>query len=566
MKKLFACLAALVMLLTASALADAQVSSTVELGSSISLCTATNCFVARAEDGYHLFDHNGSSLSAGYRSMTVRQYGKFLEVQNVSNTETLNCLGLLDATGKEILPLNYGDFMFLDDNWVLAYVLEPATGDLGEYKDASGNRYIVGRTDVVYKNTLIGSLTREDYIKSYNTGARGAFMYVKVSNNHVYWLDSSFNRVDVTGDDYISTAEYYDFYKQGVFHNPTQQYAFTPGCTLTADQVEQSVWFVDETNSLVDLQGNVIASDLFYDFATFRQNYFVVKRDSLQGILTLDGKEIVAPAYKEIPYTDVDLFTTGYTAALDNLGRLSFIDVNGNVTASVNYQLNSGDYKGFVYNAPIVAVNNMGKYIIITATHGELPTKYDDYRVGGSARTIIAVQKDGSWGCIDMAGNTVVPFELRSAPDISADGTMVYGQNNDRKYMLYHISYGNEAAAAEEAANPADGWTETQQSGQTDDTTPVLNEGAWECSCGTITNGKFCPECGSAQPTATPEPTAEPTPAADGSWTCRCGSVNSGKFCPECGTARPTEPQCSNCGYKPAGEAPKFCPECGTKF
>ena len=47
----------------------------------------------------------------------------------------------------------------------------------------------------------------------------------------------------------------------------------------------------------------------------------------------------------------------------------------------------------------------------------------------------------------------------------------------------------------------------------------------WQCACGTVNTGKFCPECGS------------PRPAAE--WRCACGTVNKGKFCPECGAKRP---------------------------
>ena len=39
--------------------------------------------------------------------------------------------------------------------------------------------------------------------------------------------------------------------------------------------------------------------------------------------------------------------------------------------------------------------------------------------------------------------------------------------------------------------------------------------------------------------------------AAAGSWTCSCGAVSSGKFCPECGTKT---------------EGMKFCPNCGKKL
>ena len=79
----------------------------------------------------------------------------------------------------------------------------------------------------------------------------------------------------------------------------------------------------------------------------------------------------------------------------------------------------------------------------------------------------------------------------------------------------------------------------------------------WKCSCGAVSDGKFCPECGSPKP-------------ADG-WVCSCGAVNKGKFCPECGAKKPAgvpQYQCDKCGWQPEDptKAPKFCPECGDPF
>lgn len=554
MKKFLAAL--LSVLLAVPALAEPAVSGTTVLERSVTLCRATNCYMTRTDEGYQLFDVQGNALSAAYRSMMARQNGLYLEVQNVSNSETLNCLGLLDAAGREILPLSYGDFEYYGNDWVLAYVLEPSADDSGEYKDSKGNQYVISRTDVVYRGQKIGSMGRDQYIKSYSVGDRGAYLYVKTASDHAYWIDGSFNIKDVTADGYVSTSEFDGFAREGVLHSATQQYAFREGCTLTADQVSQPVWFDSKEQSIYDLQGNVIASGLAYEYAYFRQNGFVVKDDSrLSGIIGLDGKVIVPCQYQEIAYSDEGLFASGYNAAVTPEGGLHFIDQTGRVTASVDYALSSGDYKGFIYNSPIVAVKNMGKFMVITATHGELSEKYDDISTPRAKHTIIAVKKGDNWGCIDMAGNAVIPFEHRYAPEISDDGTLVFGQTNDRQYVLYHLA---EGAAQEAPAN----WTETKQSGEGMDEEPVLAEGAWACTCGTITNGKFCPECGSARP-------AQEKPADDGSWTCGCGSVNTGKFCPECGSPRPAqevEPQCSSCGYKPEGSAPKFCPECGTKF
>lgn len=47
----------------------------------------------------------------------------------------------------------------------------------------------------------------------------------------------------------------------------------------------------------------------------------------------------------------------------------------------------------------------------------------------------------------------------------------------------------------------------------------------WNCSCGAVNTGRFCPNCGAQAPSPT--------------WTCSCGSVNTGRFCPNCGAQRP---------------------------
>lgn len=58
---------------------------------------------------------------------------------------------------------------------------------------------------------------------------------------------------------------------------------------------------------------------------------------------------------------------------------------------------------------------------------------------------------------------------------------------------------------------------------------------------------------------------------ASDSWQCSCGAMNTGKFCPNCGSPRPQQNmgqrsvQCDKCGWRlnPGEQIPRFCPNCG---
>ena len=74
--------------------------------------------------------------------------------------------------------------------------------------------------------------------------------------------------------------------------------------------------------------------------------------------------------------------------------------------------------------------------------------------------------------------------------------------------------------------NPQNLYAMGQQQAQQMGQQQAVDANSWRCSCGAVSTGKFCPECGA------------PRPAGAG-WTCTCGTVNTGKFCQNCGAKRP---------------------------
>ena len=80
---------------------------------------------------------------------------------------------------------------------------------------------------------------------------------------------------------------------------------------------------------------------------------------------------------------------------------------------------------------------------------------------------------------------------------------------------------------------------------------PVSNGNGWVCSCGASNTGKFCNNCGTAKPTATP---------VGSSWTCECGATNFGKFCGNCGKPKADGSWTCECGTT---NTTKFCGNCG---
>lgn len=542
MKKIVSLLLVLLLVLsvTASALADAVLEGSKTFKRrEPEIVINTNTYIAYNNGTYGLYDRDGNLLSERYSYAESEEC--YVEVLN--DTEGLNSRGLISArTGELVVPMEYGDFSAVNEDWVMAVKLTPTTSTRASYYVSGHGDCNVSSVDVIYKGKIVATLAPHEYnTSSVYHYAYGAYCGVMSDWQHIVWIDSEGNCISVTSD-HVDTEEFTTVYNRGVFHNPTQQYAFNSACTLKASEVEQSIWY-NSLGNFVDLQGNVISEGplpyMEYDSCTYNGgDYIIVRSDWKYGVVNLQGEEILPANYSEIGDYDntQSIFALGYQVVIDAEGHLSYVDINGEDVISVPFTVDSFDCKGFNYNAPILWVKNLGGCTIITATAGVLEGTYEDATyVTSPTQRIVSVKKNGLWGCIDMSGNVVVPFEHKYSLKISSDGTLASGTLNNGDYVIYTISYTDSTAASTTTPTPT----------PTVAPTPVPT----------------------ATPTATP--TSSPTISAlqDGEWQCECGAVNDSKFCPECGAAKPVDViRCDGCGYEPQGAVPNFCPECGRKF
>lgn len=471
----------------------------------VGLHPANNTYAARlGGNAFAVFSADGRQLSASYGQIDIWQSLPYYFV--VSDTSGMNSRGLVDGDGREIIPPVYGRIDVASDRWILACVVE--------------NWSDVVSTDVYFDGRKIGTLSAEDFTVSSYYAAHGA--YLGISGGQAgYYLNSRFERVEGTADYFVTEEYFYDWRDGCVYHPATGQHAFDPTCTLTEDEVERAVWYNDQ-GDFVDLQGRVVSSGPspyreYDNVEYFGGSYLQLRSGNGLGIADLRGGEVLPALYSQLGGSTQSYFAAGYQAVLRD-GRLSWVDLAGNVTAAIDYSMNEGDLQGFYQNGLFIYTRALGETVVFTATAGELPQRYEDaVPVASPRQRLLCVKLGGLWGAIDLDGNTVIPFEHASQLQISADGTVAVEPGTR---VVYTVSYDDGPVAT---AVPA-------------------------------------------QPAATLAPGPAETASGDDSWICpTCGQLNDLNFCYVDGTARPVQPAaCQSCGYvMPADITPSFCPNCG---
>ena len=242
---------------------------------------------------------------------------------------------------------------------------------------------------------------------------------------------------------------------------------------------------------------------------------------------------------------DSQLKTEFVSALQPAFGRLSELELRPNQIVTHNTELENAMNE--VLSAKWEQLRGL-KVVSVALGSVTLPDE-DAEMIKQAQRT--AMMRDPSMAAATLTGAQADAMKAAASNSAGAmTGFMGMGMASNagglNAQQLFEMGQNQQAQAAAQNTQP-------QQKIQ-----PAADGDSWTCSCGAVSTGKFCPECGAPRP-------------ADESWTCSCGTVNKGKFCMNCGARKPEKKmryRCSRCGWEPADpeNPPKFCPECGDPF
>lgn len=238
---------------------------------------------------------------------------------------------------------------------------------------------------------------------------------------------------------------------------------------------------------------------------------------------------------------DSQLKTEFVSALQPAFGRLSELELRPNQIVTHNTELENAMNE--VLSAKWEQLRGL-KVVSVALGSVTLPDE-DAEMIKQAQRT--AMMRDPSMAAATLTGAQADAMKAAASNSAGAmTGFMGMGMASNagglNAQQLFEMGQNQQAQAAAQNTQPQ----------------PVSGGDSWTCSCGAVSTGKFCPECGAPRP-------------ADESWTCSCGTVNKGKFCMNCGARKPEKKmryRCSKCGWEPADpeNPPKFCPECGDPF
>ena len=406
---------------------------------SVQLNAESSTLIVRVDGGYQIIDPQGNPLSEVYGDIRVEG-----PCFTVGNENTVNCWGLIDGQGKPVMPMQYGDVKAISDRWAAGIVLTEATAENYDYTTLFSSEkayFLVDTVDIYYQGNKVGSLDRMQWNSA---DAYGDYLHVRTRDSGHLFFNKEMQPASREAE---RSSEYDDDYKtKTVWHQGSGQAAFTEGCTLTPEEVLQSVMEVD--GQLKALDGTVLADLSAYDTVysiVGAADYIKVRGTNDKfGLLDLTGKEVAPCEYDEFDYSLDHVRAIGWVYA-EKDGKGGYIN------------LATGEETGFLYSKDVTqnyacymkATDLDGSIIVISAAAGRLDASFKDVRMDYSSgstgnRMFVGQGTDDTCGVYGLYGEAVIPASenYNSVYDfeISRDGTVILAHGDDG-YIVCTVAY-----------------------------------------------------------------------------------------------------------------------------
>lgn len=439
MKRFFAIILAAILVLCCG-ISFAEQSVTLENVSSIYMNEYNNTYALHieGENTYTLVDALGKPISDTQYLYLIPSYRYF--VARIDDKE--NGLGLIDATGKIVVPMEYVDFSFISDRWIAAYKGTPV--EEGMDYDTSDNSlsetvyYVIDTVDFYLNGVKAKTLSQSEYV--YAT-AYGNYLEIIDENDEYHHYDKNGNESPCT-----EYGEYFHYYPEDgsdavYIHTGTNQQAFTAGCTLTAEDVQEP--FMEINGFIVDLQGNQLFANewgsirYLVDGGVFAGGY----RHGI-GLIDKDGNLLLPMEYDSVGVMGYDLGNVmdyGYVPVVKN-GKYGFASLRGKDTSGTFVDAEKIGYCGLSY----AFRDEEGKIWVISAVSGllEIPFVYLDYNY--PCVTFVGQTEDGKIAVYGLNGEVLLTndsWKYMNDIEISSDGTTVCVRDAYGVYTLYALDY-----------------------------------------------------------------------------------------------------------------------------
>ena len=456
MKRFTSLLFALLMLLSLGALAEPAAPVKVYEVTNGEFLGNTNLFAFRNE----AFGLQGVMAPDGtvvipneYYNLQMKNPWGYIEAAKL---DQLNGKGLLDESGKVLIPFEYAEFDVLSKDWVVAITLEESTKENYDYQALLGGYgsgyYLVTDRTFFNMNTgeAVGKVARNDFDK---VAVYGDFLILEDLQGVKTVYDASFQPLGTARETYYP----YDIVKNG---EQWEVRRAGDGELVLTSPVEVSGWdrndgmlrtSVGGKSGRMDLQGNTVIPTEYETLILDNEGFAraKLKREEKTGLLDKSGQPLTEFKYDDFPFTYTRGTSVGPTsmtivdgyAPVELDGKIGFINAQGEETLPPTYAK-----AAVTINAnTLLFADATGKFTLVAAdgTVTELPyQKVERIYNGVNGRLYAVTDEAGKSGVIDWHGNVLIPLGDHPAYDIksSTDNSLVTIKNRDTgKLEVYKV-------------------------------------------------------------------------------------------------------------------------------